>query len=262
MMLAVEELVCGYYPGRPVIGPLSFRVQKGEIVCILGPNGVGKTTLFKTVLGILRPLGGRILLKGRDTRAYSVKEFARVAAYVPQGHVPPFPYAVRDVVVMGCNPNMNEFSPPREKELHTAEQMLERMGIAALADRDYTELSGGERQLVMIARALAQDAELLVMDEPGAHLDYGNETRVLEQIKSLSRLGYTIIMVSHVPGHAFLYADRVAAMGWDGFFAEGRPEDVLTEETLARLYGIEVQLAEVVRRRDRRPVKVCIPSQI
>lgn len=259
MMLAVEELICGYRPGKPVVGPLSFQVDKGEIVCVLGPNGVGKTTLFKTVLGMLRPLGGRVLLNGRDTRSYSIKEFARAAAYVPQGHIPPFPYSVLDVVVMGCNPNMNEFSAPRERDYRTAERMLGTMGIAALANRDYTELSGGERQLVVIARALAQNARLLVMDEPVSHLDYGNETRVLSQVRRLSRMGYTIIMITHAPGHAFLCADRVAAIGRDGFFAAGRPEEVLTEQTLSRLYGVDVQLAEVVLKNNQRHVKVCLP---
>lgn len=261
-MLAVENVVCGYHPGQPVIGPLSFQVKKGEIVCILGPNGVGKTTLFKTVLGILKPLDGRILLKGRDTTTYSIKEFARTAAYVPQGHIPPFPYDVLDVVVMGCNPNMNEFSSPRESDFRMARQMLDRMGISHLANRDYTELSGGERQMVMIARALAQDTELLVMDEPTSHLDYGNETRVLAQVKRLSGLGYTIIMITHVPGHAFLCADQVVALGRDGFFAAGQPEDVLTEENLSLLYGVDVQLAEVELKRDQRHVKVCVPLTI
>lgn len=258
-MLAVEELLCGYRPGRPVVGPLSFHVNAGEVLCVLGPNGVGKTTLFKTVLGMLRPLGGRILLRGRDTRGYSVREFARAAAYVPQGHIPPFPYSVRDVVVMGCNPNMSEFSSPREGDYRTAERMLETMGISELADRDYSELSGGERQLVVLARALAQNAPLLLMDEPTSHLDYGNETRVLGQVRRLSRLGYTVIMITHAPGHAFLCADRVAAIGRDGFFAAGRPDEVLTEQTLSRLYGVDVQLAEVELKKPRRRVKVCVP---
>lgn len=262
MILEVKDLICGYRPGRPVIGPVSFGVEQGQIVCLLGPNGIGKTTLFKTVLGLLKPLGGAVLLNGRDAAGYSVKEFSRQVAYVPQGHIPPFPYTVRDVVVMGCNPNMHELSAPRGKDFEAAEEKLAVMGISHLAGRDYTEISGGERQMVMIARALAQNTNLLVMDEPTSHLDYGNETRVLGQVRRLSRLGYTVIMITHVPGHAFLCADRVVAVGRDGFFAAGAPEEILTEETLSLLYRVEIQISDVLLRRDQRYTKVCVPMAI
>lgn len=262
MFLEVKDLVCGYHPGKPVIGPVSFSVEKGEIVCLIGPNGIGKTTLFKTVLGLLTPQGGTITLNGRNTRDYTVKEFSREVAYVPQGHIPPFPYTVRDVVVMGCNPNMHELSSPGAKDFKLAGEMLERMGIAHLADRDYTEISGGERQMVMIARALAQNTDLLVMDEPTSHLDYGNETLVLGQVKRLASMGYTIIMITHVPGHAFLCADKVVAVGRNGFFALGKPEEVLTEENLHTLYGVDIQISDMTLRRDQRQVKVCVPMSI
>ena len=262
MLLEVNDLVCGYRPGKPVIGPVSFSVEKGEIVCLIGPNGIGKTTLFKTVLGLLTPQGGKITLNGRNTRDYSVKEFSRQVAYVPQGHIPPFPYSVRDVVVMGCNPNMHELSSPGARDFKLAEEMLEMMGIAHLADRDYTEVSGGERQMVMIARALAQNTNLLVMDEPTSHLDYGNETLVLGRVKQLAQMGYTIIMITHVPGHAFLCADKVVAVGRKGFFAIGAPEEVLTEENLRTLYGVDIQISDIILRGDQRQVKVCVPVSI
>lgn len=261
-MLNVQNLICGYHPQKPIIGPLSFSVEKGQIICMIGPNGIGKTTLFKTVLGLLKPLGGSITIQGKALSEYSVKEFARTVAYVPQGHVPPFPYSVQDVVVMGCNPNMHELSSPRKADLLHTQEMLELMGIAHLAQRDYTEISGGERQMVMITRALAQNTNLLVMDEPTSHLDYGNESLVLRQIKKLANLGYTIIMITHVPGHAFLYADQVLAVGRDQFFVCGQPEEVLTEESLRALYGIDVQLEDIVLRQDQRHVKVCMPLAI
>lgn len=261
-MIEVKDLVCGYHVGVPVVGPLSFWVKQGETVCLLGPNGVGKTTLFKTVLGLLKPLEGKILLNGRDAREYSAREFSRKVAYVPQGHIPPFPYTVRDVVVMGCNPNMHEFSSPGKKEYMVAKQMLERMGISYLSGRDYTEISGGERQMVIISRALAQNTDLLVMDEPTSHLDYGNENRVLGQIRKLSEMGYTILMITHTPGHAFLCADKVVAIGREGFFAVGSPEEVLTEEILSKLYSMDVQISEVELQKSGRNVKVCIPSAI
>ncbi|MGC4018430.1 MAG: ABC transporter ATP-binding protein [Muricomes sp.] len=261
-MISVENLVCGYHPDKPIIGPLSFEVNKGEVVCLIGPNGIGKTTLFKTILGLLKPLGGTIAVAGKDYHKYSAKEFARTVAYVPQGHIPPFPYSVRDVVAMGRNPNMHELSSPGRADFDFADEKLALMGIEHLAERDYTEVSGGERQMVMIARALAQDTNLLVMDEPTAHLDYGNETRVLGQVKKLASLGYTIVMITHVPGHAFLCADKVLAVGHNSYFAMGTPEAILTEESLNTLYGIEIQISDVILRRDQRQVKVCVPMTI
>lgn len=261
-MLKVENLVCGYHPGKPVIGPLSFQIGKGDVACLIGPNGIGKTTLFKTILGLLKPLQGSIFIHGKTSLSYTAKQFARTVAYVPQGHVPPFPYAVRDVVVMGCNPNMHELSSPDKGDYETAEQMMELMGIGHLAGRDYTEISGGERQMVMIARALAQQTNLLVMDEPTTHLDYGNETRVLSQIKKLAGLGYTIIMITHMPNHAFLCANQVLAVGRDNYFCIGPPNEILTQASLQSLYGVDIQLADITLERAQRQVKVCVPMTI
>ncbi len=262
MILELHDLVCGYRPGKPVIGPLSFSVSEGEVVCLLGPNGIGKTTLFKTVLGLLAPLSGKISVCGHDSLEFSIKEFARAVAYVPQSHTPPFPYTVRDIVVMGRNPNMAEFASPKKADFDKADEMLALMGIGDLAGREYTEISGGEQQLALIARALAQETRLLVMDEPTSHLDYGNEMRVLSQATQLSRLGYTIIMITHTPGHAFLCADRVVAVGRGGFFACGTPDEVMTEENLKTIYGVDIQLAEVVLKESGRRVKICVPAAI
>lgn len=261
-MLKVDSLICGYHTGKPVIGPVSFHIKKGEVACLVGPNGIGKTTLLKTVLGLLKPMGGSIRIDGKPDTSYSVKDFAKTVAYVPQGHIPPFPYAVRDVVVMGCNPNMHELSSPRRQDYDTAEEMLTRMGILHLADRDYTELSGGERQMVMIARALAQKTEFLVMDEPTTHLDYGNGIKVLSQVSRLANSGYTILMITHAPDHAFWCADQVIAVGKENFFQEGTPEEVLTEKNLAELYGVEIQLEDIILRRVQRRMKVCVPMTI
>lgn len=261
-MIEVQELLCGYAPKKPVVGPLSFSIARGEIVCMLGPNGVGKTTLFKTLLGLLKPLGGGVQLCGRALERYRPKELARVLAYVPQEHIPPFPYRVCDVVVMGCNPNMHELSSPGEREYEKAMDMLSQMGVAHLAQQDYTAISGGERQMVLIARALAQDTKILVLDEPTAHLDYGNESRVLAQVQRLSGIGYTILMISHMPNHAFLCCDRVLAIGRDGFFASGEPDTVLSEETLSRLYGIDIQVSSVALDGEQRQVRLCVPRSI
>lgn len=136
------------------------------------------------------------------------------------------------------------------------------MNIRHLANRDYTEISGGERQMVMISRALAQKTSLLVMDEPTTHLDYGNEILVLGQIKKLAGLGYTIVMITHSPSHAFLYANRVLAIGKDGLFTNGSPREVLTEESLHNLYGVDIQLFDVQLKNDQRQARICMPMSI
>lgn len=258
-MLEVKELLCGYEANKPIIGPLTFSVAKGEIVCLLGPNGIGKTTLFKTILGVLKAQSGSISVLGKDYRDYTTKEFAQTVAYVPQGHIPPFPYLVEDVVVMGCNPAMHELSSPGKKELAIALEALDKMGIVHLAKRDYTQISGGERQMVMIARALAQNTNLLIMDEPTAHLDYGNENRVLEQIKMLAKRGYTIIMITHVPNHAFLCADKVLIVGKNNYFEMGKPSEILTSEMLFRLYDMDIYIADIVLDNGKQKTKTCVP---
>ncbi|MEZ7898647.1 MAG: ABC transporter ATP-binding protein [Flaviflexus sp.] len=232
--LDVRDLVCGY-DKTPIIGPLSFAIPSGEITTLIGPNGIGKTTVFKTVLGLLKPMGGEVEIEGKPINRFAPKDFARTIAYVPQNHVPPFPFTVRDVVVMGRNPHLNELVSPKESDYAIAEEQLELLGVTDLVGRDYTELSGGERQLVMIARALTQQAPILMMDEPTAHLDYGNELLVLEQITKLRDLGYTIIMITHNHMHALMWSDTVVAMGRD-FFAVGPPGEVLDGNTLTQLY--------------------------
>lgn len=258
-MIDISSLVCGYPGAPPVVGPLTLTVPERGITCLLGPNGVGKTTLFKTLLGLLAPVSGSFTLDGRPLRTYSVKELARTVAYVPQGHVPAFPYHVRDVVVMGCNPSMGELARPGPEELAVAQEQLERLGVSHLASRPYTEISGGERQLVMIARALAQRAPLLVLDEPTAHLDIGNEVRVMSRVRALADDGWTVLMVSHAPNHAFLYADEVVVLGDDGLCLTGRPSEVLTEKNLTAVYGVDLQVAPVPLRSARGTVPVAVP---
>lgn len=182
MIIEAKELICGYQRKKPIIGPLSFGIEEREVVCLLGPNGIGKTTILKTMLGFLTPLGGLVCMGGEDISRLSPKELARKIAYVPQTHIPPFPYKTRDIVVMGRNPAMGELASPKREDFDKADEKLDQLGIGHLAHREYTQLSGGEQQLVLIARALTQETKLLIMDEPTSHLDYGNEVRVLEQI--------------------------------------------------------------------------------
>jgi iron complex transport system ATP-binding protein len=172
----------------------------------LGPNGVGKSTLFKCILSLLRSYSGDILLDGVSTRSLTERQIARSIAYIPQAHGPVFPYSVLDVVLMGAAGSHRFFALPRSEDEQYALAQLEALGIADMADRDYSLLSGGERQLVLIARALAQRAQILVMDEPTANLDYGNQVRVMEHITNLSRRGYGVLLSTHNPEHAFFWS--------------------------------------------------------
>jgi iron complex transport system ATP-binding protein len=255
MTLAVEQLGFGY-PGKAVGRGVSFALDQGEVLCLLGPNGGGKTTLFKTILGLLPPQAGRVLIDGDDIAHWPRRRLAQVMAYVPQAHAAFFPFTVRDVVLMGRTARIGLFATPSRPDIAAADRALETLGIAALADRVYTQISGGERQLTLIARALAQEPRLLIMDEPTASLDFGNQVRVLDQVRALARVGIGIVLSTHDPDHAFLCADRVALLHDGAVVRLGRPETEITPETLRLLYGVEVAVIPVAER----GVRLCVPS--
>jgi len=256
MILKIESAVCGY-AGKIVLKGVTLDVSSGEILCLLGPNGVGKTTLFKTILGFLKPYGGRITVDGADISRWSRRAFARVIGYVPQNHTPPFAFSVLDVVMMGRTAHLGKFSAPSKADREIALSELDALGIYHLRDCVYTEISGGERQMVLIARALAQKPRLLVMDEPTSNLDFGNQMLVLGQIKKLALKGIGVIMTTHVPDHAFLCSTRAALLRKDGFEI-GAPEDIVTEENLKAVYGVTVKITSTPAE-DGRPVKACVP---
>jgi iron complex transport system ATP-binding protein len=257
-MLELRDAACGY--GKRVVARnISFTAGPGEILSILGANGVGKTTLFKTVLGHLPSLGGAILLNGTDLRAVSGRERARRIGYVPQSHTPPFPFTVRDVAVMGRTAHISLFSAPSAKDARIAEEALEAVGAAHLADRVYTEISGGERQLVLIARALTQRPEILIMDEPTANLDFGNQAKMLALIKELAETGLTIILTTHFPDHAFMCASKVALIKSRDVFLTGSAEEIVTRENLRDVYGIEISVVKIELA--GRTATVCVPER-
>ncbi len=241
-MLSVEGLSFGY-PGRTVGRDVSFALDAGEVLCLLGPNGGGKTTLFKTVLGLLPAQAGRVSLDGQDIARWSRAQVARTLAYVPQAHAAFFPFSVREVVLMGRASRLAPFASPGPSDHAAAEQALASLGIGHLAGRIYTEISGGERQMALIARALAGEPRILVMDEPTASLDFGNQARVLSQVRRLAARGIAVILSTHDPGHAFLCADRVLALHEGRIAAAGPPAETVTPEILRRLYGVEVTVA-------------------
>ena len=236
-LLQVRSLGIGHGPRR-VLSEVSFSLQRGELLCLLGPNGSGKTTLLRTLLGLLPPQSGEVLLLDRPLSEWSRKALARHIGYVPQAHAGLFAFTVLDIVLMGSAAHVGRFAAPSAKDRAIAMQCLETLGIAALAECIYTQVSGGERQLALIARALAQEPALLFMDEPTASLDFGNQLRVLEHLLQLRERGIAILMSTHQPEHALRCADRTALVGEGGLIAVGATANVATVENLARLYRV------------------------
>jgi iron complex transport system ATP-binding protein len=240
-VLDVGDLAFGF-PGRTVGRDVSFSLAAGEVMCVLGPNGGGKTTLFRTLLGLLERHSGSIRLEGSPLEDLSRVGIARRVGYVPQGHTGYFAYTVREFVLMGRTAHLGAFASPGKKDVLVADRALESLGIALLADKPVTEISGGERQLALVARALAQEPRLLVLDEPTASLDFGNQVRVLERIGALAGSGIAILFSSHDPDHAFLCARRALLLAEGRVLEIGAPRDVIRPDTLERMYGVSVQV--------------------
>ena len=233
------------YGKQEVLKGISFCMEKGEFVCVLGANGCGKTTLLKSILAFLTPQHGQMLLYGKDIHQMDERERARKIAYIPQYHTPPFPFTVRDVVLMGRTPHLSRICRPTEKDCRIADESMERLGIAHYANKSYTALSGGQRQMVVIARALAQQPDLLIMDEPTASLDFGNQYLVLAQVKKLAREGMGVLMVTHNPDHAFYCADRIIAMEDGKILSMGDAGKVINEAVMKAVYHMPVKVRSV-----------------
>jgi iron complex transport system ATP-binding protein len=251
--LEIADLAVGYRARRVCEG-LSLAVAGGEVLCLLGPNGGGKTTLFKTILGLLPPLAGRITVDGADTAAWSARTRALTFGYVPQSGAGQFPFTIRDMVLMGRTAHRGAFAAPTAHDRRVADDALAALGIADLAARDWLRVSGGERQLALIARALAQEPRILVLDEPTASLDFGNQLRILDQVRGLAARGLAVILSTHHPEQAFAAAHRVAMLHGGRLLRVGPPGDVITPETMRTVYGVQVAIAAVGAHR------VCVPA--
>lgn len=256
MTLSVQNLEFTY-GARPVLKDVSFTAQAGEVLAVLGPNGAGKSTLFRCILHLLAFQKGRVDIGGVNTAGLHPKELAAIVAYVPQSHYPAFNFSVTDMVLMGTTVHVPDFSVPGKEQMRTAGEAMERIGISYLKDRAYMELSGGEQQLVLIARALAQKAKVLIMDEPTASLDYGNQQKILRRIRSLAEEGYAVLQSMHNPDQAFLYADKVLALSDGRVRASGAPKDVIKEELIKELYQINVRVESLHGDRFR----ICLPEE-
>jgi iron complex transport system ATP-binding protein len=243
-MLAVESLAFGF-PGRTVGRNVSFALAAGEVMCVLGPNGGGKTTLFRTLLGLLPKHEGVIRFHDQQIENLSRNEIARRVGYVPQGHIGYFAFTVREFVLMGRTAHLGLFSVPHRNDKEISERSLESLGIAQLADKAVTEISSGERQLALVARALAQEPKLLVLDEPTASLDFGNQVRVLQRISALAASGISILFSSHDPDHAFLCARRALLLAEGRVLELGAPRAVIRADTLERMYGVSVKVIDL-----------------
>ena len=258
MRLETRGLAYGYR-GHPVGRDVSLAFDAGEVLCLLGPNGGGKTTLFKTLLGLIPRQGGGILLDGRDLATLDRRAVARAIAYVPQAGTGYFPFTVGEVVLMGRTAHLPAFGVPGRADRAAADEAIERLGLGHLAESAFTRISGGERQLTLIARALAQDTKLLVMDEPTASLDFGNQVKVLEQVLALARSGIGILLSTHDPDHALACADRVALLHHGTLAALGAPDDVLTPASLHAAYGVDVRI-ETIAPPGQAARRVCVPA--
>jgi len=241
--LSVQNLSFSYGE-RQVLSDISFTLEKGEFLSVLGPNGVGKSTLFRCILGLLHGYSGKITSDGEELSSMSKRELSRRIAYIPQINKPAFGYTVLDMVLMGTTRQLSPFAQPHRAQIEQAMDALERVGAKHLSERDFTHLSGGEQQLVLIARAIAQQAGILVMDEPTSALDYGNQLRVLKLVRELAGEGYAVLLSTHNPQHALTFATRILALSGGRVAALGAPQDVLTREIVSSLYGVEVAFAD------------------
>ena len=258
MRLEVDALTFGY-PGRAVGRDVSFALEAGEVLCWLGPNGGGKTTLFRTILGLLEPQAGQVRVDGEAIDGWARSRRAQAFGYVPQAQLGAFPFTVQEAVLMGRTAHLGLFAMPTRRDHDVAADALVTLGIDHLRDRLYTEISGGERQLALIARALAQEPRILVMDEPTANLDFGNRVRVLSHIEALAARGIGVMLSTHDPDQAFLCGDRAALLHNGRLAALGAPTDVITPGSLRALYGVEVEVVAIPGAGGR-STRVCVPS--
>lgn len=245
------------YGSRPVLHDISIDIPDATLVNVLGPNGVGKSTLFRCILGLNPGYTGTVLVNGKDMKRLSIRERAREISYIPQSHAPVYDYEVLDVVLMSTGTDLGMLRTPGPRHKKKAYEALERIGIAHLAERTYTQISGGEQQLVLVARALAQNAKTIIMDEPTSALDYGNTVRVLSCVRQLAKEGLSIVQSTHQPDQAFLYSDKTLVLHEGGVHAFGDPKDVITADLVSTIYHVDVEVNSLYGDK----VRVCVPVQ-
>ncbi|MTI60061.1 MAG: ABC transporter ATP-binding protein [Firmicutes bacterium] len=240
MMLQVENGCYSYVKGNPVLHNITFSLKSGKILTVMGPNGIGKTTLLKCIMGILKWQSGYSLVNGQD----SLKVKKQIG-YVPQAHSFSFPYLVRDMVVFGRAKYMSAFATPSHEDYVKAEAALQEVGMLDLKDKSCSQLSGGQLQLVLIARALAGEPKLLIMDEPESHLDFSNQLTILKIIKRLAKekeIG--CIMNTHYPNNAIQIADQTLLLK-EGKYIVGHTSKVLSRENIQEFFAVDSEIVNI-----------------
>ena len=255
MKLEINKATFSYKKGTPVFKEVSFSINEGDIFCILGQNGAGKSTLLNCVGNLFSLDSGEVRLDGKVVSSMSRMEIAKRIGYIPQFHTPVFPYKVFDFVLLGRTPHIGAFSAPKKEDISITKNAIEAVGISHLVEKPYNEISGGERQLVMFAKAMAQEPDIILLDEPTSHLDFGNQFKILNLIDNLSKSGFSVIMTSHFPDHAFLVSTKVGIMKDQTLIDMGTADDVVTEENMRQAYGLDVKIAFI----EKANRKVCVP---
>lgn len=256
MSIEVKNLNFSY--GRhSILQDINISIPDATLVNVLGPNGAGKSTLFRCILGLNSNYKGNILVNGKDIKRLSVRERAREISYIPQTHAPIYNYEVIDIVLMSTGSDLGMLHTPSYRHRYQAYEALERVGIAHLAERTYTQISGGEQQLVLIARALAQNAKTIIMDEPTSALDYGNTVRVLSCVRQLAKEGLSIVQSTHQPDQAFLYSDKTLVLHEKHVYAYGTPKEVITSKLVNAIYKVDVEVNSLYDDK----IRVCVPVQ-
>ncbi|MFA5501964.1 MAG: ABC transporter ATP-binding protein [Sulfurovaceae bacterium] len=242
-IINIKDLHFAYSKNR-ILDGIDFNINHGEVISLLGPNGCGKSTLIRLILKLINFSHGEILINNKTIHNYSHKEIAQHIAYIPQYHNVPFNYTVLEMVMMGRISKLGFFATPSNKDREIAYESLKHIGIDNLSSRPFGQLSGGQKQMVLLARALTQEVNTFIMDEPVSGLDYGNQIRLLELISELSRQGYTFLKTTHYPDHALLVSSRVVVMNHGKIIANGKPHDVITTPMIQDVYGIGADLIE------------------
>jgi iron complex transport system ATP-binding protein len=251
----------GGYGNKTVVNNVSLHTSKGDMVYVLGANGCGKTTLLNMIIGYKKRRSGSILFDGESIDALSVAQMAKLVSYIPQQHAPAYNYSVRDVVVMGRAGSLPIYAAPKKSDFEQVKDSLELLGIAHFMNVAYDKLSGGERQLVLIARALCQQSDIIIMDEPLQSLDFVNQAMVLRALKLLTNQGRSVMMSTHTAISNYADTDKVLLMGVDGTAVFGDIENILTQENIERAYGTPLQ---AIFTKDERGGKhiFCMPTNI
>ena len=257
-MIRAEHLSFAYNKLK-VLDDISFEIGQGQLVAVLGPNGAGKSTLFKCILRLLHQYEGEIWLDGQNTRDMNRKKMASLAAYIPQSETPVFNYTVMDTVLMGTTGMLSPLKSPGKEQIELAQQAIDFLDIGYMSERGINEISGGERQMALLARAIAQKAKILIMDEPTANLDYGNQHHVLRSIQNMARHGFTILLSTHNPEHALRYATSVLAIKDHHVLAQGDAGEILTRGLIKSIYGLDVKILET--QVGGTIVRSCVPAE-